>query len=146
MLRATGPEATSVCQDDHLCAGLKGGIDGTVHGVQAIWDTKLTAEDWRFLLVDAKNAFNNINQIGMLWTVHHLWSSGDRIVFNCYCHWSSLILWNGNGTASFLHSREGMSQEGPLDTVAYVIGILPLIKNCNFLTSPSLGTRTMPVH
>ena len=27
-----------VCQDDQLWAGLKAGIDGMVHGVQAIWD------------------------------------------------------------------------------------------------------------
>ena len=53
-------------QDDQLCAGLKVGIYGTVYRVQAIWDKNLTTEDWGFLLVDANNAFNEINQIGML--------------------------------------------------------------------------------
>ena len=53
-LRVTGPEATSSCQDYHMCAGLKAGIYGTFHGVQAICDTKLTKERWGFLLVDTK--------------------------------------------------------------------------------------------
>ena len=38
MLKITGPEATMACQDKQLCAGLKAGIDGAVHGVKAIWD------------------------------------------------------------------------------------------------------------
>ena len=58
MLKLTGPEATMACQDEHLCAGLKAGIDGAVHGVQAIWDKNLTMEDWRLLPVDAKSAYN----------------------------------------------------------------------------------------
>ena len=31
--------------------------------------------------------------------------------------------------ASILHSREGVTQRGPLAMIAYGIGILPLIKN-----------------
>ena len=94
-----------MCQDDKICAGLKAGVDGAVHGVQAIWDENLTMEDLIFLLVDAKNAFNEINRIGMLWTVHHLWLYVACFVFNCYCHWSLLVIRNGNGTASILNSR-----------------------------------------
>ena len=37
LLKVTGIEVTMVCKDDHLCDGLKAGIDGAVHGVQAIW-------------------------------------------------------------------------------------------------------------
>ena len=63
----------------------------------------------------------------MLWTVHHLWPY--RTIFvNCYRNWSFLVLRNGNGTASFLHSREGVTQGDPLDMVAYGIGVLPLTK------------------
>ena len=94
MLKVTGPEATMASQDNQICAG----IDGMVHGVQSIWDENLTTEDWIFLLVDAKNAFNEINQIIILWTVQHLWPSGSRFVFNCYCHWSLLFFRNRNGT------------------------------------------------
>ena len=77
----------------------------------------------------------------MLWTVRLLWLSGDRFYFNCYCHWSLIVLWNGNGTASFLHSREGVVQGEPLAIITYGINILPLINNPNgrYLTSISLG-------
>ena len=54
--------------------------------------------------------------------------SGAHFIFNFYHHWLSLVLWNWNGTASFLHSREGVTQGGPIAMIAYGIGILPLIK------------------
>ena len=44
-------------------------------------------------------------------------------------NWSSLFLRNGNGTASFLHSREGVTQGDTLETIAYGISVLPLINN-----------------
>ena len=65
----------------------------------------------------------------MLLTVRNLWPSGALFVFNCYHNWSSLVLRNGNGTASFLHSREGVTQGDPLEMISYGIGILPLINN-----------------
>ena len=47
--------------------------------------------------------------------------------FNCYCHWSLLVFWNGDGMESFLHSREGVMQGDPLSMV-YSIDVLLLIK------------------
>ena len=38
LLKVAGPEATMECQDDPLCAGLKAGINGAIHGVQDLWD------------------------------------------------------------------------------------------------------------
>ena len=61
MMRVMGPESTNACQDDQLCAGLKAGINGDIHGVQAIWVANSSMEDLGFLLVDAKNPFIEIN-------------------------------------------------------------------------------------
>ena len=86
VLKVIGPEAAIMCHNGHLCNRLKEGINGAVHGVQAIWVKNLTTEDWGFLLLDAKNRFNEINKIGMLCTVHYVWPSGSRFFLNCYHH------------------------------------------------------------
>ena len=83
ILKVTGPEATMACQDDQLFPGLKVGIDGAIHGVQSLRDENLSTEEWGFLLVDAKNEFNYINCVRILWTVRHVWTSGASFSFNC---------------------------------------------------------------
>ena len=45
VLKVTGPTSNMAFQDDHMCARLEVGIDGTVHGVQAIRDKNSTTED-----------------------------------------------------------------------------------------------------
>ena len=40
LLKVTRPEATRVWQYEQHFSGLKAGIEGAFHGVQAIWDTK----------------------------------------------------------------------------------------------------------
>ena len=109
VLKVTGPEATMACQDDKLCAGIKAGIDGDIHKVQAIWDENSTTEESGVLLIDAKDAFNEIDRVRIPCMVRRLWPSGACFVFNCCCHWSSLFLRNGNGTAGFLYIREGVT-------------------------------------
>ena len=80
VIKVTGSEATHTCRDDHICPGFKAGIDRELHRVQYIWESNLTEEKWIFLLVDAKNKFNEINRIEMLWTVRHLWPSEARFL------------------------------------------------------------------
>ena len=128
VIKVTVPEATSVCQDDQLCAKLKAIIDGAGYGAQDIWYTNLTTKYWGFILVDAINTFNEINQIIMLCTVQHVCQSRASFVFNFYYHCSSLILRNMNGTSIFMHSREVVIQGNPLAVIVYTIGILSLIK------------------
>ena len=55
-----------------MCARLKAGIDDAIRRVQDLWDEKPSTEEWGFLIVDSKNAFNEINQVGMIWMVRHL--------------------------------------------------------------------------
>ena len=88
VMKVTGPESTTVCQDDQLCDVLKAGTDGAVHGVQDIWDDNFSTYDWVFLIVGAKNDFNNIKKIGMLWTVCHVWPSG--------AHFLKIVIFNGH--------------------------------------------------
>ena len=70
----------------------------------------------------------------MLWNVWNLWLSRYRFVFNCYHHWYSLVLRNGNGMASIMHGREGMIQGDPLSIFVYGLGVLP------FNITPEIST------
>ena len=96
VLKTCGQDAAVACGNNNLCAGLKAGIEGGIHAIQQIWDSHNNEEEWGFLLVDAKNAFNKLNRTLMLWTVRHLWPSGARFAFNCYKHHSTLILRSSN--------------------------------------------------
>ena len=37
-------------------------------------------------LVYARNGFNKLSRLAMLWTVQHRWLAGARFTFNCYRH------------------------------------------------------------
>jgi hypothetical protein len=105
---------------DQLCAGLEAGIEGGIHAVELLWESMKDKDKWGFLLIDAKNAFNKGNQMGMLWTIRHKWPSGARFTFNCYKHWGTLVLrgkhnWEND---AFLFSKEGVTQGGPLSMFA----------------------------
>ena len=43
-----------------------------------------------------------------------------------------LVLRNRNGTVSFLHSSEGVTQGDPLSIIAYGIGTPPIKKNLKY--------------
>ena len=68
------------------------------------------------------------------WTAHNLavryeWPSGARFTYNCYRHWATLVVRNTeDGLGHFLHSKEGVTQGDPLAMIAYVSGVLPLIR------------------
>ena len=80
--KVKGPEATMACQDDQLCAGIKAGIDDAFPWGSSSMGQKLVYGVMGFLLINAKNAFNEINLVEMLWRVQHLWPSVARFLFN----------------------------------------------------------------
>ena len=66
--------------------------------------------------------------MAMLWTIKHDWISVAQFAFNCYFHWSTLVVRNLGGSGHFFNSKDGMSQVDPLAMIAYDIGVLPLIR------------------
>jgi hypothetical protein len=53
-------------------AGPEAGIEGVIHAMQNLWELRQHKDDdWGFLLIDAKNAFNKQNRTIMPWTVRH---------------------------------------------------------------------------
>ena len=45
VLKGTVLKSTNLCQDDHICAGLKVGIDRAIHTVPSIWDINSSTEN-----------------------------------------------------------------------------------------------------
>ena len=128
VLLVAGEEAQIACGVDQLCGGLEAGIEGGIHAMSSIWDAHSFEEQWGFLLVDARNAFNEGNRGHMLWNVRHEWPSGSRFTFNCYRHYAVMIVRCADGTAVFVVSREGVTQGDPLAMIAYAILMLPLVR------------------
>ena len=82
------------------------------------------------MLVDARNAFNEINRTATLWTVMHLWPSGARFIFNCYKYHATLLVRSKNGDDGiFIYSKEGWTQGDPIAIIIYGIGMLPVTKS-----------------
>ena len=71
-----------------------------------IWAQHSQEEDWGFLLIDARNDFNEENWMAMLWAMRHEWPSGAPFTFNCYRHWATLVLHDSEDRSGhFLYSK-----------------------------------------
>ena len=60
-------------------------------------------------LVDARNGFNEISRLEMLWTVRHRCPAGSRFAFNSYRHWAQLLLHQPGEPPVAILSREGVT-------------------------------------
>ena len=86
LLKVSGPEAKATCGTTQLAGDLEAGIEGTIHVMCVLFEEHREEEDWGFLLIDARNAFNEENRTAMLWAVRHECTSGVHFIFNCYRH------------------------------------------------------------
>ena len=110
VLTVTAAEAKEACGTEQLCGGLDAVIEVGIHAMQILWQNHFQREEWGFLLIAARNAFNEDNHTAMLWAVHHECPSGARFEFNCYRHWATLVIRAGGGTGNFLFRKEGVNQ------------------------------------
>ena len=58
LLRVAGPEAKAACGTTQLAGVLEAGIEGAIHAMRVLWDKHKKEENWGFLLIDERNAFN----------------------------------------------------------------------------------------
>ena len=128
LLMATMAEATEACGVDNLHGGLETGIEGDIYAAKEMWQEMDKEAEVGFTLVDARNAFNEINRIVMLWTVRRIWPSESTFIFNCYKHHNTLTIRGDNRFTCYLHSQEGVTQGCLLAMVLYALGLIPLIK------------------
>ena len=74
--------------------------------MRVLWEEQSQEEDWGFLLIDARNVFNEENRTDMIWAVRHEWPSDLQFTFNCYRHWATLVVREtGDGSGHFMHSK-----------------------------------------
>ena len=62
--------------------------DGTLTSLGALSFLTQDADLSGTTLVDARNGFNEMRRLAMLWTVQHRWTEGAKLAFNCYRHWA----------------------------------------------------------
>ena len=103
-----------------MCSGQKGGSEAAIHAMRSVFESE-TAE--AVILVDAANAFNNINRKALLHNVKVLCPIFACYVNNCYRSPARLFVIGGIE----LKSNEGTTQGDPIGMAVYAIGITPLL-------------------
>ena len=98
----------------------------TLRALEALELLTQDAEPSGTTLVDARNGFNKLSRLAMLWTVRHRWPAGARFSFNCYKHWAQLLLRQPGELQVTILIIEGVTQGDPLSMVLYGITLVPL--------------------
>ena len=107
------------------CAGLQSGIEASIHAMKAIFDEENTEA---LLLVDADNAFNNLNRQAALKNIKLLCPPFYRFLHNTYQSPSTLYL-KDNKKTDFISSQEGTTQGDVPAMGMYAVATRPLIDN-----------------
>ena len=87
---------------------------GTKRAMGALEFLTQEAELIGTMLVDARNGFNKMSRLSMLWTVRHRLPVGERFAFNCYRHWVKLLLRHSREMSVTILIRYGLTQGDPL--------------------------------
>ena len=112
---------TSVSQYQ-LCAGQEAGCEAAIHSIREIFHNEETEA---VLLVDAENAFNNINRKAILRNIGIVCPKLATYVNNCYHQPARLFIIGGKE----ILSKEGTTQGDPLAMGMYAIGMDPLLNS-----------------
>ena len=122
ILQVVGPDVEAACGFLQKCSGLPAGIEAAVHAMQNMHEEESTEG---ILLVDASNAFNNLNRQAALHNVQRLCPLLATTLANCYQSPARLFV-TGDGEIA---SREGTTQGDPLSMAFYAIATLPIINH-----------------
>ena len=66
-----GARGKGSLRETQLTGRVEAGIEGVIHAMRVLWEEHKQEEDWGFLLIDTRNAFNMENRTSMLWGVRH---------------------------------------------------------------------------
>ena len=103
-----------------LCASQISGTEAAIHSMRSVFQSEDTKA---VLLVDASNAFNNLNRSSALLNIQYICPSFATILSNCYRSPTDLFI-----DGSTLLSADGTTQGDPLAMPMYALATVPLIK------------------
>ena len=122
ILQVVGNDVREVTGARQLCAGQPAGVEAAVHAIRELF----TSDDSQgVLLVDAANAFNNINRQVALRNIQLLCPSIATVLINTYRQPTDLFI-----DGEVLHSEEGTTQGDPLAMALYALATVPLANQC----------------
>ena len=127
IIAAAGPLQT--------CSGLKAGIEASIHSMREIFEDEETEA---MLLVDAENAFNNLNRRAALHNIKQLCPSFYQYLANTYQMPAKLLIVDQNGDTDDILSDEGSTQGDVPAMAMYAIGTKPLLDKLMTAVNPSL--------
>ena len=114
-----GVEIQQAAGSLQLCAGQPSGCEAAIHALRHIFDDATTQAA---LLVDASNAFNNLNRQLALANIASICPAFSRILINTYRNNAKLFV----GGETIL-SQEGTTQGDPLAMAMYALALVPMI-------------------
>ena len=125
--RLTGKLVVNVIKDDIIhaarplqtCSGLRSGIEAAIHAMRRVFKHNDTEA---ILLVDAENAFNNLNREAALHNIKQICPSFHQYLENLYQKPAKLVLAGENGH-DFIKSEEGCTQGCAASMGKYALGL-----------------------
>lgn len=125
-MKVIGPDVMQAAGPLQLCAGQEAGCEAAVHALRSVF-ANLDTE--AIILVDASNAFNNLNRQVALRNIRYQCPAISTALINCYRTHAPLFV---DGTV--LLSQEGTTQGDPLSMAMFALASIPLI---NRISTPS---------
>ena len=119
ILSVIGVEIQQSAGSLQLPAGQPAGCEAAIHTLRYIFDDVTTQAA---LLVDASNAFNNLNRQLALANIASLCPAFSRVLINTYHNDAKLFV----GGETIL-SQEGTTQGDPLAMAMYALALIPMI-------------------
>ena len=104
------------------CTGIQAGIEASIHAMRQIFES---SETQAILLVDAENAFNNLNRKTALKNIKEICPPFYQYLANTYQKSAKLII-PGENDYTVIYSDEGTTQGDPIAMAMYGLGIKPL--------------------